>query len=308
MSVNVYTPDSTKIIHNTSVDFMTRSTIGQRVHMVQYDNSLPIIAVRLYSNGSPYQIPEGMDVNVRMKKPDKTALYNPVLGCDATRNIVYIEATLQTCIADGEVYAVVEITDTNVVAASGYFYIDVDRNPVNKDDVMSTSEGKAIQQFVNEAQSWAVGGTGTRPGEDEDNSKYYADKAAQVVVGIDEHVDRAKEAADEAAASAQLAKDSETIVVAVVDESKSWAVGGTGTREGEDTDNSKYYYEGSKASQEAAKESEDNVRHDAEEIHDLLQEKVPTLYIDWTTGELLYSGGRLTLWVDEDGFLCWGAD
>lgn len=34
------------------------------------------------------------------------------------------------------------------------------------------------------AESWAVGGTGTRPGEDEDNAKFYAEKAEQ---GAAEH-------------------------------------------------------------------------------------------------------------------------
>ena len=58
------------------------------------------------------------------------------------------------------------------------------------------------------SQSYAVGGTGTRPGEDTDNAKYYS-----------EHVG------------------------AEATESESWAVGGTGTRTGEDTDNSKYYSE-----------------------------------------------------------------
>ena len=32
------------------------------------------------------------------------------------------------------------------------------------------------------AESWAVGGTGARSGEDEDNAKYYAEKAAESVM------------------------------------------------------------------------------------------------------------------------------
>ena len=49
------------------------------------------------------------------------------------------------------------------------------------------------------SKSWAVGGTGLRSGEDENNSKGFSEW------------------------------------------SKSWAVGGTGKREGEDTDNAMYY-------------------------------------------------------------------
>ena len=60
------------------------------------------------------------------------------------------------------------------------------------------------------SKSWAVGGTGLRSGEDENNSKYWAE--------ISRH----------------FSETSENL-------SKTWAVGGTGTRPYEDTDNAKYY-------------------------------------------------------------------
>lgn len=65
------------------------------------------------------------------------------------------------------------------------------------------------------AESYAVGGTGSRTGEDTDNAKYY------------------KEQAD---LSADDADDYATLA-------ESYAVGGTGTRPGEDSDNAEYYYE-----------------------------------------------------------------
>lgn len=60
------------------------------------------------------------------------------------------------------------------------------------------------------SKSWAVGGTGLRSGEDENNSKYWAE------------------------ISRLFSEASENL-------SKTWAVGGTGTRPYEDTDNAKYY-------------------------------------------------------------------
>ena len=35
---------------------------------------------------------------------------------------------------------------------------------------------------------------------------------------------------------------------------------------------------------------------------------MPDFQIDWSTGELLYSGGYFTFWVDEDGILRWGVE
>lgn len=66
---------------------------------------------------------------------------------------------------------------------------------------------------ANAAQSYAVGGTGTRTGEDTDNAQYYSQISYNAM--------------QSAAGSSTLAK--------------SWAVGGTGSRAGEDTNNSKYW-------------------------------------------------------------------
>jgi len=65
------------------------------------------------------------------------------------------------------------------------------------------------------AESYAVGGTSSRTGEDTDNAKYYCEQA-----------DLSAEDADDLATLAE-----------------SYAVGGTGTRPGEDSDNAEYYYE-----------------------------------------------------------------
>ena len=60
------------------------------------------------------------------------------------------------------------------------------------------------------AESWAIGGTGKRQGEDTNNAKYFSEE------------------------SERLGQEKATLA-------ESWAVGGTGTRPGEDTDNAKYY-------------------------------------------------------------------
>ena len=42
--MSAYTPDSNRIIHNVDVDFKRREIITP-IHLVQYDSSLPILAV-----------------------------------------------------------------------------------------------------------------------------------------------------------------------------------------------------------------------------------------------------------------------
>ena len=87
------------------------------------------------------------------------------------------------------------------------------------------------------AESWAVGGTDTRTGEDTDNARYYASSASA-------DADRAAAALTNLSGQATLAE--------------SWAVGGTNTRTGEDTDNASYYATQAASSRAAAASSETN--------------------------------------------------
>ena len=48
--MGVYTPDSNRVVHYTYAD-MTARQIVRPVHLVQYDQGLPIIAVKLYNDG-----------------------------------------------------------------------------------------------------------------------------------------------------------------------------------------------------------------------------------------------------------------
>ena len=148
MGVSNYTP--TGISHATSVDFSKRS-VNQPVHIVQYDNSLPILAVSLYNNGQLYRLGETMEVSIRLGKPDRTFVYNKALGCDSTRTIVYFEITQQMSLFDGEYYPVIEIMDGDKIANSSTIYLVVDRNPVQHDYIESTVEYKELIDYRDEA-------------------------------------------------------------------------------------------------------------------------------------------------------------
>ena len=77
--------------------------------------------------------------------------------------------------------------------------------------------------------------------------------------------------------------------------SKSWAVGDTGAREGEDTNNSKYWAQRSNASAEAAAISAGV----AESYADIV---IPTFYVDFNTMELMQNetSDRLVFSLSED--------
>lgn len=118
------------------------------------------------------------------------------------------------------------------------------------DDFNNTKD--ELKSYATEAESYAHGGTGTRDGEDTDNARYYSEQAGdKIESGVKEIADTVtegrqtiQEAADTAKTEIEKAgTDAKTDISSLVTEAESYTHGGTGTRDGEDTDNAKYYYE-----------------------------------------------------------------
>ena len=152
MAISSYTPSADRIIHNTEVDFQTRTQLGTTVHLMQYDKSLPVVAVALYSNGQPYQIPTGAEMNVRVGKTDGTKVYNPVLGCNSNRTICYFEVTQQMSSVYGSTLAILELILNGAIAGSSYIPLDIARNPAQDEAILSSDEYKSMNEIMDEAR------------------------------------------------------------------------------------------------------------------------------------------------------------
>ena len=146
------TPNSSVIKETTA--FFNRSKIPPPVRLTQYDN-LPFIAVRLVEGDEYYTVPVGAAVNIRMKKPDGTIVYNPAFGLSEDRHTVYIEATTQMTVCPGHVSPILEVVVNSEQAGTAYLHFEIERNPVQEDDIESTDEGKTITQLVQAAQDAA---------------------------------------------------------------------------------------------------------------------------------------------------------
>ena len=149
-------------------------------------------------------------------------------------------------------------------------------------------------------------------------SKLNPDYLAEIV----EQVEAAEAAADDAHASANSASYDASL-------SRSYAIGGSGVREGENTDNSKYYKEQAEAAATAAAQSlsdtqdvySDTVEkyEQTSDLKDATQElftdtetaiqtimdnayagATTDVYIDLTTGEFMYQSGVFDMMIDED--------
>ena len=47
--MEIYIPAASKILHKTGVDFASRA-LPKVLHIVQYDNKLPVLEVQLFAN------------------------------------------------------------------------------------------------------------------------------------------------------------------------------------------------------------------------------------------------------------------
>ena len=209
----VYSPPSTAILHNSQASLTDRAPTAP-VHLVQYDQTVPIIAVSLTENDSQYTIPTGAAVNVRMDKPDGKHVYNPALGISADGKTVYIGVTVQMTTAWGRSAPIIEIVVGGGIVGSAAFPVIIDENPVPESAIESTDEFLTIQQLAAQVQQAA-------------KIVFDNEAAIQAVADNVDAIQQAPTAAANAAASATLAE--------------SWAVGGTGTREGENTNNAQYW-------------------------------------------------------------------
>lgn len=252
----VYPVPETAVVYPTTAWMGTGRGIAAPVPLVQYDDTLPILVVALRLNGQPYTVPEGAAVNIRMDKRDGHYVYNPALGVSEDRQKAYIAVTLQMTTGAGEYWPTIEIVIDGQVAGTSYVPLLIAENPVPKDAIESTDEYKTIQQLAVEVNQAAQILTDNLTGiqyiqQNADTITAVAQNSENIAavggsIGNVNSVAQNLTPIQTAAANIsviQAAPTAASDAAASATRSESWAVGGTGTREGEDTNNAKYWSE-----------------------------------------------------------------
>ena len=185
--------------------------------------------------------------------------------------------------------------------------------------VAAVSDGFAIK-----SESYAHGGTNSRAGESTDNGLYYKEQAHASAQAASIQAQAAAASATSATASQTTAtqkaaqagtsaatastKATESANSAVL--SQSYAIGGTNTRTGENTDNSRYYSQRSESASEISKEYLQKVEQAGNEavnkLKDALDVDAPDFQMNLSTGHLMYEGGRFVFHINNFGHLEWG--
>ena len=150
------TPPQNAVLHPAQVYFLSRR-LPDIVHLVQYDQSLPYLAVELYEGDEPYTVPDGAAVNIRMAKPVPSTkkVYNPAYGISSDRHTVYIQVTPQMTVVAGCTNPVIEVVVDGGIACTGTLRLEIDPNPVQESDIIDTDEYLTIQEILAQVQAAA---------------------------------------------------------------------------------------------------------------------------------------------------------
>lgn len=264
MALSKYTPDASKIVHSTGVDFVSRPTTFIPIRLVQYDNKMPVLAVSLYSNGESYAVPATGTANIRWGKQDHKFVQNPALGWNDDRTILYFEITPQMVTEYGKFYPIVELIVGNEISASSPIQVIVDKNPIQNDDIEDTTEFKTLTDYVSEAKDAATQADGSKTAAAKSASEAAASAASAKADAGKTAQDRSTVAADKAAvqdmasqvtADRNAAQSSMEKAATSEQNSKNWAslsqsyANGEGdyNRPDKATDNAKHYFEQTRA-------------------------------------------------------------
>lgn len=199
-----------KSIKDMNVDFYDKKYI--LINAKQYDKGSRFISVTCYDNGKLVSINNReYDAFIRYKKADEHSVFNK---CEIdNKGKIIVELTEQMLITSGICYAdliivnsgearldantgeVVAIDNASILSTMK-FCIDVSESAVENSEVESSYEFDALNELIEEstadyrevilsAKSWAIGGTGLRNDESENNAKYYAELALKNAYGGD---------------------------------------------------------------------------------------------------------------------------
>lgn len=263
---------------------LTNNVINS-VHVNQYEHKSREINIYVKKDGIDYPIPNDLTVNIRIHKSNGYDIYKTV-GKDIgsiNGNIITILIDESMTIASGRQTCDIEFIDSNDNRLySTKFYINVHKSALDDDNIKDSDDYATIQtwareskEYANLSKSYAVGTENeVRENDSTDNAKYYkeqaeinasnaleyseqaesyandsksyADNASASAANAARDAQQSASSARQASGSAMTASDKATEAATSATEAESFAHGGTDTRENEDIDNSKYYYEQAK--------------------------------------------------------------
>lgn len=211
------------------------------VNLNQYDQDY-LLKFYLYSRQGVLDIKQGTTAEICGTKKDGKG-YSVAVSID--ENVVTVSGDNQMTAMAGRQFFELKLKLNGKELNTANFVICVERAALDKDTVKSESVIKELDNAAELADKIIK------------NAKETEDNIKKVAENVSKDAAAAALKAENAAASASQAEQSAEVANDYSKESESHSHGGTGTRPGEDTDNSLYYSQQSKLEYERAKKEAD---------------------------------------------------
>ncbi len=302
------------------------------VYVSQYDIDTGALNFYLYNDGASFNIPSGYRVTIVGAKPDNTVFS---YECSYSGNHVTADLKEQMTLVAGDVTCEISIQNSSTGQSIGTFnfILRVEESPYSKATLSRTDidnlhtiiklatddATNRAETAANSANASATSATGSanaaysylKQGEQclqniKDTTEQYKTYADNIASDFSKSVrDTTEKFTENVANTAEEFKEeaknlAEQYSREAAKDAESWAIGGTGTRAGEDMNNSKYY-------SELSRSSADDAVNAAKLAKDYSTIVMPDLYLDGETG-ILYekTGVGVDVILDEDSaYLCW---
>lgn len=176
---------------------MTPGAVPTVVHRSQYDSDFTLV-FSLYTRTGDFVIASGTTARMRGTKTSGTGYSVPVT-LDISAKTVTITGDQQMTAAAGSNIFEIVLYQGDLEICSSNFILQVERAAMDADTITDETvvpELEHLEEYTQQAaeqaaqsasvyaESWAVGGTGTREGEDTNNAKYWSEQARGAVAGV----------------------------------------------------------------------------------------------------------------------------
>lgn len=207
--------------------------VPPRIRLTQFDTAVTIVFT-VYNGTIVFAKPSDGTVRISMTKPDKKAIStSAVYNDDGT---IELQITQQMTAVVGEAYCKLSVIESDGQVSTASFILDIAAAGVKDDAVISESAISDVEKVL-EAAEFAQKAYDEIPA---------LQDAAIAAISNSESDAETAIAADKTSALSEISAAKTDAVSAAknqVDIAESWAVGGTGARTGEDTNNAKYWAE-----------------------------------------------------------------
>lgn len=232
MSINLQTQQK------LTLDFNQK--LYKTVIAKQYDQGSRFVPIQCTDNGIPFLLDSSFDVQVKVLTPDNRALLNTVPVQDDGTLLLELTETMLAYPGKAEVEIVIYDIQNSKRLSTMNFNLLIEPSAYDDERILSSDEFNALIELLEKASSdytYVI----TAAQASADAAKVSETNAKTSEINAKTSETNAKTSETNAASSEENASAFAANSAASAKLSESWAVGGTGTRTDEDTDNSKYY-------------------------------------------------------------------